>query len=270
MKKIVIVVFIFICMFFSSNRVLAGRGCCSHHGGQAYCSDGRWVCNDGTYSPTCTCSGGSSSSGSSYYKKSVRTTTVKKIYGCTNSNAINYSSNANVSDGSCRFERIETSIEKYGYETVNVGDKTGEKKEVITQGKDGEKKIVKRIITNELGEEVSTELISEEIIKEPTNEVIKYVKTENFTMSKDILNEKAYDGQSNNIIILEIILIAVAVLYSNKNKNANTIINKIKKTRPLFKIILYLLYFILVLPPFADIILMIINEIILRKSEGSH
>lgn len=36
----------------------AGRGCCSWHGGQNYCDtdSGRWVCRDGTYSPTCRCS----------------------------------------------------------------------------------------------------------------------------------------------------------------------------------------------------------------------
>ncbi len=35
----------------------AGQGCCSYHGGQSYCdtSVGRWVCNDGTYSPSCGC-----------------------------------------------------------------------------------------------------------------------------------------------------------------------------------------------------------------------
>lgn len=37
--------------------VYAGRGCCSWHGGQSYCDSntGRWVCADGTYSPSCTC-----------------------------------------------------------------------------------------------------------------------------------------------------------------------------------------------------------------------
>ena len=36
---------------------LAGSGCCSWHGGQSYCdsSVGRWVCADGTYSPSCGC-----------------------------------------------------------------------------------------------------------------------------------------------------------------------------------------------------------------------
>lgn len=31
------------------------RGCCSWHGGVSGCSNGRVTCNDGTYSPSCTC-----------------------------------------------------------------------------------------------------------------------------------------------------------------------------------------------------------------------
>ena len=30
-------------------------GCCSWHGGVSGCSNGQIVCNDGTYSPSCTC-----------------------------------------------------------------------------------------------------------------------------------------------------------------------------------------------------------------------
>jgi len=30
-------------------------GCCSWHGGVSGCSGGRVTCNDGTYSPSCTC-----------------------------------------------------------------------------------------------------------------------------------------------------------------------------------------------------------------------
>ena len=50
-------VIIIILLFINSDTVYAGRGCCSHHGGQAYCdtSVGKWVCKDGTYSPSCTC-----------------------------------------------------------------------------------------------------------------------------------------------------------------------------------------------------------------------
>lgn len=40
-----------------ANPVLARRGCCSWHGGVSHCdtSVGRYVCNDGTYSPSCGC-----------------------------------------------------------------------------------------------------------------------------------------------------------------------------------------------------------------------
>ena len=38
---------------------IARRGCCSHHGGVCGCNEAtdRVICCDGTYSPTCTCSG---------------------------------------------------------------------------------------------------------------------------------------------------------------------------------------------------------------------
>jgi hypothetical protein len=34
-----------------------GRGCCSWHGGECGCSNGREMCCDGSASPTCTCHG---------------------------------------------------------------------------------------------------------------------------------------------------------------------------------------------------------------------
>lgn len=47
--------FIFL-SFFTKTDVFARRGCCSHHGGIAYCGNGGYyICNDGTRSPTCTC-----------------------------------------------------------------------------------------------------------------------------------------------------------------------------------------------------------------------
>jgi hypothetical protein len=51
-----------------SDTGFAGQGCCSYHGGQDYCgSSGKWMCKDGTESPTCSCSSSSTyeSSGSS-------------------------------------------------------------------------------------------------------------------------------------------------------------------------------------------------------------
>lgn len=60
MKRFIFVVILLMCII--PVGVNAQRGCCSHHGGVAGCSGGRQVCNDGTLSPTCTCSGGSNSS----------------------------------------------------------------------------------------------------------------------------------------------------------------------------------------------------------------
>lgn len=57
-KKCIFILVLITILFFDVNSVNAGQGCCSWHGGQAYCdrSTGRWVCNDGTYSPSCRCS----------------------------------------------------------------------------------------------------------------------------------------------------------------------------------------------------------------------
>ena len=79
MKKYVLLMILIILFPFS---VDAKSGCCSWHGGVSHCAEnGRYVCNDGTYSPTCTCR-----------------STVTYKYGCTNKNALNYDSNANVDD----------------------------------------------------------------------------------------------------------------------------------------------------------------------------
>src|SRR5712692_5133285 len=50
----------FLLVFFSclaAHSAEATRGCCSWHSGVSYCdsSAGRYVCNDGTYSPSCGC-----------------------------------------------------------------------------------------------------------------------------------------------------------------------------------------------------------------------
>ncbi|TXI31546.1 MAG: hypothetical protein E6Q58_05020 [Niabella sp.] len=50
-------IFFFNLLFISRGFVLAKQGCCSWHGGVSSCdsSVGRYVCNDGSYSPSCTC-----------------------------------------------------------------------------------------------------------------------------------------------------------------------------------------------------------------------
>ena len=55
-KKIILFIAI---LLLPSSVSLAKRGCCSYHGGVAYCgSSGYYICNDGTRSPSCTCGGG--------------------------------------------------------------------------------------------------------------------------------------------------------------------------------------------------------------------
>lgn len=59
MIKIAIFVLLLSIVAFAINPslTLAQQGCCSWHGGISYCdsSVGSYVCNDGTYSPTCGC-----------------------------------------------------------------------------------------------------------------------------------------------------------------------------------------------------------------------
>lgn len=59
-KTIVICLFLLLTHFLIVPSVNAQSGCCSWHGGESYCdySINRWVCVDGSYSPTCTCGGG--------------------------------------------------------------------------------------------------------------------------------------------------------------------------------------------------------------------
>ncbi len=48
--------FIVFTLSIEASQVYAQQGCCSWHGGISHCaSNGRYVCNDGTYSPSCIC-----------------------------------------------------------------------------------------------------------------------------------------------------------------------------------------------------------------------
>ena len=80
-KKVSIIIIIAIIALIPY-KVYAGSGCCSWHGGQAYCDTnvGKWVCNDGTYSPSCNC--GSYDSGyeltdNSNYSNNCKNNTLK-------------------------------------------------------------------------------------------------------------------------------------------------------------------------------------------------
>lgn len=192
--------------------------------------------------------------GSSYNTTTRRTTTRRQVYGCMDKSAINYNYSATVSDGSCKFEKTEVKTEVINYETKAYGGITSGTKKVIKEGQNGEKEVTIKKVVDESGNEISSEVIKENVIKEPVNEVIKY---ENKTTKKeDITNKEESD---NTPLIITIILLIVNVFYGNKNKNANLIINKIKLTNLWIRYILYFLYFIFVIPVFIDVVLVIID-----------
>lgn len=260
-KKILIVLLVLLCVFYKIDKVYAGRGCCSHHGGQSYCSnDGRWVCNDGTYSPSCRCSesyNGSSNSQQThenYYK----TTTTKLIYGCTDSKALNYNNNANISDRSCKYEKIITDIETMYYnESEDIPNKI---KKVVINGENGKKEVQRKIITDESGEEIENTIISENIIKEPINEIARY---ENKTVAKSLNNNSKLKKTNNSkvIIIITTLILIINIIYSNKYNNANIIINKIRLQNNIFGFILFILYFSFIVPVYIDLIIIILNKV---------
>lgn len=248
MKKVLVILLLSITMFIGIEEVSAGRGCCSHHGGQAYCSNGRWVCRDGTYSPTCTCSGG-------YNTTTRRTTTVRQVYGCMDKSAINYNYSANVSDGSCQYEKIEISKENIDYSTETKGSLTIGEKKIIREGKNGEKEITIKKIVNENGTEVSSEKIKETVIVEPVNEIVEYHAR---TTKAEVLT-KTQEKENNTPLLVMIILLIINIYYGYKNKDANLLINKIKLVDSGMKYVLYFLYFIFIIPVFIDIVLVIID-----------
>lgn len=86
-KKGRFIVFALVSLTIMPINIYAGSGCCSRHGGEVGCAaNGKSICADGTLSPSCTC-------------------TPPTIYGCTDSTAKNYNSNANTNDGSCTYYR---------------------------------------------------------------------------------------------------------------------------------------------------------------------
>lgn len=195
MKKFNLVVVLFVLLL--PVTVNAQRGCCSHHGGVAGCSSGRQVCNDGTLSPTCTCSSTTSNNESSNYSQPE----IKKIYGCTDadaynynssanindgsciakkygcmdSNAINYDLNANISNDSCLYKKEVIEKEKIKYKTKykkNKNKKVGTKK-VLKKGKKGLKNVTYSITYDKNNNIISKEKIKEDIIKKAKNKVVE-------------------------------------------------------------------------------------------------
>lgn len=276
MMKRVYLVFVFcvlICVPFS---VEAQRGCCSHHGGVVGCSNGRQVCADGTLSPSCTCTDYSSSYNSNSSSVSQPTyvygctdksafnydpnatkddgSCVAKVYGCMDKNANNYDSKANLSDGSCQYVKEKTVTEKIDRKVKYVDNDEMEqgKTKVTKAGSDGEKKVTYSTLVDEDGNVISEEVVSEEVITEP--------------VTKEI--ERGTKEQSSVVGIIWLVVVVISFVYAFKHKNANLILNRIIEMDARFKrIILYVIYVILIFPPFIDLILLIIDFLKNRKGK---
>lgn len=183
--------------------VSAQKGCCSHHGGVSGCSySGRIICNDGTYSKSCTCPKtyiyGCTDSNAINYNSSANTddgSCIKKVMGCMNSSAINYNSAANVEDGSCRYKTTKQEQEEIPYETkIEKGDQ-----EYIKQvGENGIKEKTIEIITNADGNVISSNVIDEQIIKEAQDEI----KVEKDKTNSDKEPEKDEDSNKGSSIFV--------------------------------------------------------------------
>ncbi len=246
MKKIVVkITFIITVLLLNPLMTNARRGCCSSHGGVTNsCYGGRQVCADGTLSKTCPCENYSfGNSNSSNYV----TPEITYVYGCTDVNAINYNQQANTNDHSCQYQKEVSEIEKIEYETkkINTNSLVTGKEKIETKGKDGKKKIIYIIITDENGKELKRVEKENNIILEPTTEIIK-------------VGTKIEKNSDNSIFFyVWLISLVVVFVYSSTNKEENLILNKIKSKNNGFRISLYITYYILIIPSFIDLFLII-------------
>lgn len=227
MKKFLLFIVLILILPINS---YAKQGCCSWHGGVSHCGDnGRYVCNDGTYSPSCTCtptvtykygctnrdalnynSSANRDDGSCIYKvygcmnsEAMNYNSfanvddgscVYRVYGCMNSGAINYNASANTVDGSCLFEEEIVEEIEIPYEIIS---EIGQKNMIRQKGSNGKKSVVTKNIKDELGNVVSYEIV-ENIIVEPINEIrVKKVETV-FEEKSDEDNDINYQQEDND------------------------------------------------------------------------
>ena len=303
-KKVVFLIMLLLCL--NPISVFAQRGCCSSHGGVVGCSGGRQLCEDGSLSPTCKCSGGSTGSSSSsssspssstYQSKSSQKAPVNYVYGCTNSNSINYNPKANKDDGSC-IAVVNGCMDKEAYnynEKANKDDgscvakKYGciDKEAVnfdFSANMEDDSCQYKKEITKTKSIKFDTiykdneELVqgNENIIKEgkPGKKKITYdaiVDKNGKVISKKVINEEVTEKPVDEIIergtgeassiptLLWIISLVGTIIYSKKNKDVKLLWNRISNIKQPIKIILYIAYIMFIIPAFIDIIIVIID-----------
>lgn len=173
---------------------------------------------------------------------------IAKKYGCMDSSAINFDSSSNIEDDSCQYKKEITKTIKIKYQ-IKYKDNNdlieGNEKAVI-KGKNGKKKITYDAVVDKNGKVISKEIINEEVLEKPVNQVI----------------ERGTQEPSSIPALLWIISLVISFWYSFKHKDGNLLLNKISRTNQPIKAILYIAYVMLVIPAFIDIVLVIINLII--------
>lgn len=101
-------------------------------------------------------------------------------------------------DGPLVFEKQETKIEEIEYDTINQDDPNLEIGKVLiqTEGESGEKRITYKIIYHD-GEENSREIISEEVIKEPVDEILLVGTKEGTPEVPETNSDKVFDNEED-------------------------------------------------------------------------
>ena len=102
---------------------------------------------------------------------------IKKVYGCTNKDAYNYDPNANVDNGKCVDKIFGCTNEKaynkkIKYKTKYKYSFFRKKGSIIQKGKNGKKKITKEIIIDENNNITNEKVIKEKIITKPRNKIV--------------------------------------------------------------------------------------------------
>lgn len=279
MKKLWCILLIFI--IFTVN-VEAKSGCCSHHGGVAGCnSNGRQICNDGTLSPSCTCTptyiyGCTDPNAKNYNRNANKDngSCIYYVYGCTNVDAINYNSSAEKDDGSCILNvngcLDQNAINYNSKANTDDGTCRYQKEETITVTEDNKEfEVTYKIIYDKNNSEISREKIKETVVK-VFEENDSSIKTEssnkdenNFSKFETKDEEETEDG---SIIIILILLAIINYVLIKKDNYNNTIMYKIiNLSNILIKILLILLYILIIIPIFIDLVIVIINIIKIKK-----
>lgn len=150
------------------------QGCCSHHGGCA--SSGSSSSSNRSYVTPSYVYGCMDSNSINYNASANRDdgSCIAKKYGCMDLNAINYDASANVEDNSCKYKKEVKETEKIEFETeCKETDKLYEDEEQTEiEGKIGAKEITYEIIVDKNGVELERNKINEQIIENPTNKVV--------------------------------------------------------------------------------------------------